>query len=61
MSREMETMMDLMHSQISRAISSAISDMIFPETQNMVEKSPSSQHPQTKMELGMYRRTQIQN
>ena len=44
MSREMETMMDLMHSQISRAISSAISERIIPEIQNMVDNLPSSQH-----------------
>ena len=33
MSREMETMMDLMHIQISRAISSAISERTIPEIQ----------------------------
>ena len=43
-SREMETMMDLMHSQISRAITSAISERIIPEIQNMVESLPLSQH-----------------
>ena len=43
-SREMETMMDLMHWQISRAISSAISERIIPEIQNMVENLPLSQH-----------------
>ena len=44
MSREMETMMDLMHSQICRAISSAISERIIPEIQNIVENFPLSQH-----------------
>ena len=44
MSREMETMTDLMHTQISRAFSSAISERIIPELQNMVEKLPLSQH-----------------
>ena len=44
MSREMETMMDLMQSQISRANSSAISERIIPEIQNMVENLPLSQH-----------------
>ena len=44
MSREMEAMMDLMQSLISRAISSAISVRIIPETQNMVEILPLSQH-----------------
>ena len=43
-SREMEAMMDPMHSQISRAISSAISERIIPEIQNMVENLPLSQH-----------------
>ena len=37
LSREMEAMMDLMHTQSSRAISSAISERIIPEIQNMVE------------------------
>ena len=44
MSREMEAMMDLMQSQISRPISSAISERIIPEIQNMVENLPLSQH-----------------
>ena len=44
MSREMETMMDLMHAQSSRAISSAISERIITEIQNMVENLPLSQH-----------------
>ena len=44
MSREKETMMDLMYTQISRAISSAISERIIPEIQIMVEKWPLSQH-----------------
>ena len=44
MSREMEAMMDLMQSQISRAFSSAISERIIPEIQNMVENLPLSQH-----------------
>ena len=44
MPREMETMKDLMHSQISRVISSAISERIFPEIQNMVENLSLSQH-----------------
>ena len=44
MSREMEAMIDLMQSQISRAISSAISERIIPEIQNMVENLPLGQH-----------------
>ena len=44
MSREMEAMMDLLQSQITRAISSAISDRIIPEIQNMVENLPLGQH-----------------
>ena len=44
MSREMETMMDLMQTQITRAISSAISERIIPEIQNMVENLPLGQH-----------------
>ena len=44
MSREMKAMMDLMQSQISRPISSAISERIIPEIQNMAENLPLSQH-----------------
>ena len=43
MSREIETMMDVLHTQISRAISSAISERIIPEIQNMVESLPLNQ------------------
>ena len=44
MSREMETMMDLMHTQISRAINFAMSERIIPEIQNMVENLPMSHY-----------------
>ena len=44
MSREMETMMDLMQSHITRVISSAISERIIPEIQNMVENLPWGQN-----------------
>ena len=44
MSHEMEAMMDLIQSQITRAISSAISERIIPEIQNMVEHLPLGQH-----------------
>ena len=44
MPREMETTVDLMHTQIGKAISSPISQRIIPEIQNMVEKLPLSQH-----------------
>ena len=40
MSREMETMMDFMHTQISRAISSATSERIIPEIPNVVKNLP---------------------
>ena len=39
MSREMESMMDFMQTQISRAINSAISERIIPEIQNMMGSS----------------------
>ena len=39
MSREMESMMDFMQTQISRAINSAISERILPEIQNMMGSS----------------------
>ena len=43
MSREMETLMDLMQTQISRAIKAAISERIIPEIQNMMENPPLAQ------------------
>ena len=39
MSRKMESMMDFMQTQISRAINSAISERIIPEIQNMMGSS----------------------
>ena len=44
MSREMKTMMDVMHTRISRAISSAISERNIPEIHNKVENLPLNQH-----------------
>ena len=44
MSREMDAMMGLMQSQVSRAISSARRERFIPEIQNMVENLPLSQH-----------------
>ena len=44
MSREMETMMELMHTQISRAINYAISERIIREIQNMVGNLPLSHY-----------------
>ena len=42
--REGETMMDFMQTQISRAISCAISERIIPELQNMMKTLPFNQH-----------------
>ena len=44
MPREMETMMDFMQTQISRAINSAISERIIPEIQPMAENLPLNHH-----------------
>ena len=44
MSREMETTMDFMQTQISRSISCAISEKIIPEIQSMVENLPLNRH-----------------
>ena len=43
-SREMETMLDVMQTQISRANSFAIIERIIPEIQSMVENLPLNQH-----------------
>ena len=42
LSQEMDSMMAMMHSQINRAISSAISDRVFPETKNIMSLMSSS-------------------
>ena len=42
-SRELETMMDFMQNQISRAINCAFSERIIPEMQNIVENLPLNQ------------------
>ena len=44
MSQEMETMMDFMQTQISRAISCSISERIIPGKQNVVETLPLNRH-----------------
>ena len=44
MSREMESMMDFMQTQISRAINSAISERIIPEIQSMMGNPSLAQH-----------------
>ena len=44
MSRELKTMREFMETQISRAISCAISELIRPEIQNMVENLPLNRH-----------------
>ena len=43
MSREMETMMNFMQTQIGRAINSAISERIIPEIQSIMENPPLAQ------------------
>ena len=64
----MEAMIDLMQSQINRAISSAISEIIIPEIQNMVKKiclwvnmALSRVRPQMRKESEAHGRTQIQD
>ena len=42
LSQEMDSMMSLMHSQINRAISTAITERVFPEIQNIVSSISSS-------------------
>ena len=44
MSREMETMMDFMQTEVIRVISCAINERIMPEIQNKEENSPLNQH-----------------
>ena len=44
MSRETEATMEVMHTQISKAISCALSERVIPEIQSMVENLPLNQH-----------------
>ena len=47
LSQEMDSLVTMMHSQINRAISSAISDRVIPEIQNIMG-TMSSGHRDTK-------------
>ena len=41
LSQEMDAMMSMMHSQINRAISSTISERVFPDVQNIMRSMSS--------------------
>ena len=48
LSQEMESMMSLMHSQINRAISTAIAERVIPEIQNIANSMSSTGHRDTE-------------
>ena len=48
LSQEMESMMSLMHSQINRAISTAIAERVIPEIQNIANSMSSMGHRDTE-------------
>ena len=67
MSREMETVMDFMQTQISRTITCAISERIIPEIQKMVEICPWTNmaltrlRPQMRIESEISGKTQVRS
>ena len=48
LSQEMDSMVSMMHSQINRAISNAITERVFPEIQNIVSSMSSSGNRDTE-------------
>ena len=51
LSQEMDSMMSMMHSQINRAISTAIAGRVIPVTQNIVSSMSSSGNWDTEASL----------
>ena len=51
LSQEMDSMMAMVHSQINRAISTAISEKVLPEIQNIVSSMSSSGNRDTEMSM----------
>ena len=49
LSQEMDSMMSMMHSQINRAISTAIAERVIPEIQNIVGSMSSSGNRDTEV------------
>ena len=53
LSQEMDSMMSMVHAQINRAISSAISDRVIPEKRNKVSSMSSSGNRDTEASLSL--------
>ena len=51
LSQAKDSMMSMMHSQITRAVSAAIAEMVFPEIQNIVSSMSSSGNQDTEASL----------
>ena len=51
LSQEMDSMMSLVHNQINRAVSSAISERVIPEIQNIVSSMSSSGNRDTEASM----------
>ena len=51
LSQEMESMMSMMHSQINRAITTAIAERVIPEIQNTANSMSSTGHRDTEASL----------
>ena len=48
LSQEMDSMMSMMHSQINRAITTAIAERVIPEIQNIANSMSSTEHRDTE-------------
>ena len=51
LSQEMDSMMSMMHSQINRAITTAIAERVIPEIQNIANSMSSTGHKDTEASL----------
>ena len=51
LSQEMDSMMSMMHSQINRAITTAIAERVIPEIQNIANSMSSTWHRDTEASL----------
>ena len=51
LSQEMDSMMSMMHSQITRAITTAIAERVIPEIQNMTSSMSSTGHRDTEASM----------
>ena len=61
LSQEMDSMMSIMHSQINRAITTAIAQRVIPEIQNIVNSMSSTGHRDTEASMSPNRQENSEN